>query len=276
VVQQSQPPGYVEPSAKRYLERAEGLSNEPFTPFPQAKVAPLTPEHELGLAMTSERALTGSPEMGAARNQLYGTTSGDYLNANPYLDQMYNQASRAVTDQYQMATDPGLQAQGIQAGDLNNTGTQQYRDWARFGLGENLSGLAANIYGGNYQNERNRQMSALGMAPQYNDIDYRDAQALLGVGDVRREYNQGLLSQSYEDFERERLQPYANVDVLGNAIGASMGTGGTTSTTQPTFFQPNRTASALGGGLLGYGAGSLLGFNPLLGAGAGALGGLLL
>ena len=72
------------------------------------------------------------------------------------------------------------------------------------------------------------------------------------------------------------MYPYQQLDVLGRAIGGSMGTGGTTTSTGPGYYQPSRTAGMLGGGLLGYelagmnGAPAMLQGNPWLGAGLGA------
>ena len=122
--------------------------------------------------------------------------------------------------------------------------------------------------------------NAMMNAGQFQQGMYGDAQALMGVGDVFRSYDQDLLNQEREDWERAYNQQYTNLDVLGNALGISMGAGGTTQTTQPSYYQSSPLAGAIGGGLLGYGAGSLMGgggFSPspynVGGAALGALGG---
>jgi hypothetical protein len=79
----------------------------------------------------------------------YGTNvlNGNYLNSNPYLDATFNKAAGAVTNQVQsnfgMA---GRNARGIDAAGFAQEG---YND------------LANQIYGGNYQAERQRQQQLI-------------------------------------------------------------------------------------------------------------------
>jgi len=49
------------------------------------------------------------------------------------------------------------------------------------------------------------------------------------------------------------MYPYKQLDLLGRAIGQSMGAGGTVTTTSPGYYQPSSTAGMLGAGLAGYG-----------------------
>lgn len=93
---------------------------------------------------------------------LTATASGDFLNSNPYLDNMFSNASRAVTEQFNDAVLPGLNATFAGAG---GSGSQIQRELAMDAageLGDSLSGMAANIYGNNYQTERGRQLQAAG------------------------------------------------------------------------------------------------------------------
>ena len=272
-----EPPGYVKPYAEEYLGRALPLSETGYEAYPYSRVSDLTPEHMAGLQQVVQQGLQGDPGTNLARNTYGQTVRGDFLNANPYLDSMYDQAAQGMVNQYRYADAPTREGAASFARALGGSADQQYGDMQRFSLGQNLNNLATQIYGGNYAAERGYQNQAMAMAPQMNEIGYRDSQALLGAGDIFREQNQALINQDYEDYEKQRLWPYSQLDILGNALGVASGGGGSTVTTQPSFFQPNRAAGALGGGLLGYGVGQAMDMsNPYLAAGAGALGGYLL
>ena len=95
-----------------------------------------------------------------AMDALRKTSSGAYLNSNPYLDQMFGSASDAVTRAYQTATAPQTASNFAGAGRYGsgayaNSVSQNQQD-----LGSSLGNLSANIYGGNYQAERARQDAA--------------------------------------------------------------------------------------------------------------------
>jgi hypothetical protein len=118
------------------------------------------------------------------------------------------------------------------------------------------------------------------LAPQMANLDYQDAQALLGVGDIRRGYSQDILNQNYGNWLDAQQYPYKQLDVLGNALRASVGGGSTITTSGPNPYQASPAAGMLGGGLLGYGLASNYGGTtvpPWMGAAGGALlGGLAL
>lgn len=83
------------------------------------------------------------------------TLSGNYLNANPYLDQTFQNAAHATQNQ--------LSSEFAGAG--RNLGASYP---AR---SQQLQTLASNIYGQNYQTERDRQTNALTSAVDYNPLN---------------------------------------------------------------------------------------------------------
>jgi hypothetical protein len=253
VTQTQEVPEYVKPYARDYLERADVLSDTPFEQYQGQRIADFDPLHTQGIQQTVDAA-TGQI-IPTATDTYMKTTRGDFLGSNPFVDQM-SAANRANA--------------------LGGSAYQEYADRARFDLGQNLNNLATQIYGGNYMNERGLQQQAMMSAPQMLEGNLRGAQAMLGAGDIRRGVEQDRLNLAYEDFERARLHPYANLDVLGNALGISMGGGGTTITQQPSFYQANPLAGAIGGGTLGYMGANMIGQNPYAGAALGALGGSMM
>lgn len=89
------------------------------------------------------------------------TAGGGYLNANPYLDATFSKAADNVTRAYQTGTMPAIDsAFSRSSGALRSGAAMNARDQAQENLGKTLSGLATDIYGGNYATERQNQLSA--------------------------------------------------------------------------------------------------------------------
>lgn len=258
----SEPPAYVKPYAEDYLSRASAVSNTPYAAYSGQRIADLSPEQQAGLAAKTARATNGSPVMNAAQSDALKTISGGYLSpeSNPWLASTVNKAMGDVQSR--------INSQFNKPGAWGSTAHQGV-------LTQGLGDIASGMYGANYVNERTNQLRAQALAPQYAASDYNDAEQLLSVGDARRQTTQDQLNQAYQDWLDQQQDPNKKLDILGSAINT--GSGGYQSTTSAsTPYQPNRLAGAVGGGLLGYGANSLLGGNyPYLSTAGGAvLGGL--
>lgn len=246
-------PEEVKPYLDPYMKRASEASYAPYQSFGN-RITPLDPGQQVGMNAQLANAYQGQYVGSNLMGELGTTGSGGYLHANPYLDATFNQAARNVADVYKYATAPSFAASGIKAGAFgDNSGFQQQQMLNQYGLGQNLNNLATDIYGGNYQQERNRMMQAASMFPSMYQGLTQPAQTMMGVGDIYRDYNQALMNQQYEDWTAQKQHPYNMIDVLGNAIGVGGGTGGTTTQTQPGTYKPNPYANLMGAGLLGYG-----------------------
>jgi len=97
---------------------------------------------------------------GVSQNALSQTASGQMLNANPYLDKMYGQASENLTKQFQNAVMPGINSAAESAGRYGSGMQALMAGEAQRNLGNSLGNLATNIYGQNYATERQNQMQA--------------------------------------------------------------------------------------------------------------------
>jgi hypothetical protein len=229
----------AQPYITDYLKRGKSLSNTPFQYNPGDTVVDFAPETQFGLAATTQRAMQGSPVNLAAQQNATNTLTGQYMSpdSNPWLKGAYDTAANDVTGRInsQFSND--------------NFGGTAHQEVLTRGLGE----VANNMFGGNYQQERGRQMQTMGMAPQLAETDYRDMQALLGVGDARRglatEYmNAG--NQLYNDYIND---PQKKLDNYGNVVRTGMGGGATTTSTSPNPNQSNGVANLIGTGLSIYG-----------------------
>lgn len=103
-----------------------------------------------------------------AFDQLGRTANGEYLNNNPYLDQTFDRASGKVTDAYSRAVD-GKNSNFSLAGRYGSGAHQASLKRQNEGLGDALGGLANDIYGGNYQQERDRMVNALNPLGSFSD-----------------------------------------------------------------------------------------------------------
>lgn len=93
---------------------------------------------------------------------LKGTASGAYLNSNPYIDATYNQAADSITRNYQQAVAPGTDSAFENAGRYGSGLHANAQEQDKNALGNSLANLGTQIYGGNYANERQNQISAAG------------------------------------------------------------------------------------------------------------------
>lgn len=233
VTQTSEPPEWMVPYAKNVLARAQSLSKKKFAPYTGDRIAGLTGQHLAGVD-----TLSNQPGLTAARNVGMATLRGDYFNANPYLDQAFGRAAGAVQGQLTSSALGG-------AGGMTNSGVQEtYRN--------QMNNLAQDIYGANYQLERDRQLAAAQYLP---GLEEQSARMQLAGGDILRDFSQSQLNENVRKYEEARRYPYESLDVLARSLGMAMGGGyGTVTSTQPSYYEPNSTATMLGTGLAGLGA----------------------
>lgn len=150
-----------------------------------------------GLGALFDRGQAGSPLLSQAQDTTQATLRGDYLSpdSNPFLQQTFDRAA----DLTQGRLDTEFSGAG------RNLGAAQP---AR---SDELQTLAANIYGGNYQNERGNQVQAASQAAPLAGADFQNIQAMIDAGSFP-------------------LDQYIN-----RLTGMVPGAGGVTQSTQPVF-----------------------------------------
>jgi hypothetical protein len=235
-----EPPRYLQPFLQEGMQGAQSQYLGGGT-----QVTPFAPQTQQALDMAQQRALAGSPVGNAAQNYAQQTLSGGFMGKNPWLDQTFNRAAGAVTNQVQ-----------------SNFGTAgrnpRGADAAGF-AGEGYNDLAAQIYGGDYQAERTRQQQLVPYAGQLAAQDYANIDRL------------GQVGGAYEALSREyAAQPSTSLDQY---LARLQGYPGQTSTSIiPT--QSNPWAGAAGGAMTGAMMGTTV--FPGIGTGMGAaIGGIM-
>lgn len=241
---------------------AGGLSPEEVQAVTQGTnlgVIPLTP----GERQAAEMFLG----VGDTLDPLRETVEGKYLtpDTNPYLEGMYEAASRGVTDQFQQNVLPSLRDQFTLAGQTaSGPGEQFEAEHAASQVTQQLSDMAANMYGTAYERERQRQAQAMQLLPQFTDAA---AQAALRGGNIERVIPEAILRMP----EQAAMDPWEQEAQYNQALQPGLRYG---TTVEP--YSTNPLATTLGGAATGAAAGSAFGpWGTLIGGGAGAFLGLL-
>lgn len=214
--------GHVFDEQGNVRQPAEGLNQE---------IAGFNPLQQQGMSMIEMMTNPAQDLSNQAAYQNALSLSGGYLTpaSNPYINAVYSAAARQVTDNYQNAVAPGIMAAAQKSGNFGGSAMDEAMAHSRYGLGENLNNLATSIYGGNYQQERDRQMQAMGMSPQMMQQLYAPGQNLLGLGAMQQGQEQQELDVDYMNALNETQYPFELLSGFGGALGqAGMGAGTST------------------------------------------------
>lgn len=171
------------------FETAEQLYGQIPDYFPYQTTVGFSPQQELAMGLTQQRALQGSPAeralggyltgslgqdridlapavggaqgliggLGAGQQSLMGLAGGG---ANPYLDAQFDAASRGLGRQFQQNVLPGIAAQFGAGGRTGSGAHQQALGTAQQQFGTAIGDLGANIYGRAYETDANRRLQA--------------------------------------------------------------------------------------------------------------------
>jgi len=285
--QMSEPWSGAQPHLNSVMNQAAGLYNSGLGQqyYQGDTVVPWSPQTQTAMDMTQELALQGNPLL----DQAFGTTNqvmqgatpqagyyqsvmqGDYLNSNPYLDQTFNRMADTVASNV-----------NARMGLAGRTGSGAATDVMTDSLGQ----LANQVYGQNYQMERDRQSQAAQglsgvtdqalrgalLSPQLGASRYADAQALQGVGGAYEDMAGQYVQDQLNRWNFSQQAPWDVLQQYGNFAMGIGGMGGTQQSTAPR--QRGGLAGAVGGGLSGLGAAGAFGATGPVGWGLGALGAL--
>lgn len=229
-------------------------------PLPAQQLQGFTPAQIAGQNMQTGIASMGSPAADFANQNAAYTQRGDFLypGSNPFLDATYNRGAQSLVNQYTYADAPRAQAAAALSGNLGGAAQQNQADVARFGLGNNLGNLASDIYGTNYQNERNRQLQQQGMLGQILGSEFIMPKALQDVGAEQQQFGQRALDLSYQNMVNQTNWPNQVYDRFANMINTIAGQSGIQigNTPNPTYLgagqQATQGLTSLLSALLGF------------------------
>lgn len=295
-------PEYVQPYAEQLMQRSADLSNQDVPQYGGPLTAGLNGDQSTAINLIRQRSLNGSADINAARSNLAATMQGQYfrptqtnpfMGNNPYLDSTIQKTQGDIARNYAAGTGAQTLAQFRNAGAFGGSAMQETQDMQNRALGDALSNASSNMRMQNYNQsaqlaenalnrssqdynaERQRQIQGMMFAPQLADTDYKNYQALLGIGDIQRDDQQNQYNDAYQRWLNQVNAPYQQLETLANGITGATGGGIARQQTSPNPNQRSSTASALGGLTSGAAAGSMFGpWGTAIGGGIGLLGGL--
>ena len=189
------------------------LSEEEYNPYTEQRFSDLNAAQNLGLWNTMARAGGGSDTIRNAEGQLNQIIQGGQT--NPYLDQMVSKAQDSVRSQFNTGA--------VNSGSFGNSGLQEQ---FQQGLGD----VATNMYGQAYETDRARQMQGIGMAQQFGNQAYTDAEQMLKAGQVLQDQDQQNKDFSYQQFQEKENLPYKQLAAMSGVFSSGLGSQTTSKT----------------------------------------------
>jgi hypothetical protein len=244
--QKFKPPGYVIPYSQEMLSRASELSQSPYQAFTGQRIQDFSPFQQQGFNMVQGQAGTGQALTGAGAGQLSSTLGGDYLNGNPFTDQIVNRTLGDMADQYRYATGPANQTMASMSGSLDNSGIAGKDMMDRFSLARAMGDAASGIRYSNYADERQNQLGAVNPALGFGQQSLGNLQQ---AGGQQQALGQAGLDVQFQDFMRQISDPFEKFGTLQQAVQTGQGGYGTTKSSSSV---PNwAIGSTIGGSLMG-------------------------
>jgi len=345
-VQKSDPWAGQQGYLKDVFGQAQNLSQNPMSMYGGQPYAPQSGATQQAMNMQEQRALAGSPLVQQGQGAVSGILGGDYrsnpsfgqmnrtssggmLQSNPYSADLQKTASGELIGQNpnmaglqktasggMLGSNPYLkEAFGRAGGQMQGMLSSQFGGSGRYGsgmhkasTGDALSGLANQMYGGQYAQERgaqqqaqntlmgdygrergmqqqaqfglgdmyNRgqqtQMQAAGMAPQMAQQDYGDIARLAEVGAAREDTAQQGINEAMQRHQYGQNEEWDRLNRYANLVQGTYG-GQTTGTASQSVQPRSIGAGILGGASIGAGMGAPFG---AWGTGAGAIAGGLI
>jgi len=230
-------------------------ANYGIQPYTGQTVAPLTGAQNQGLNNIVQTASNGSPLLPASNELALDTINGKFLNpqTNPYLNDTFNAASDAVTRAYQTATAPQTSSAMEAAGRYGSGAYGQMVSQNERNLGTTLGNLGTNIFGTNYQNERQNQLNTMNNTGNLMQNAYIDPNMLLQAGGIQQQQQQNEITGAINQYMQGQYAPWQNAQMYQSLIGGNYGQSGTVNTTgtttQQTPYYSNPLGSVLGGAM---------------------------
>ena len=211
----------------------------------------------------------------ASTNPYLQSTNPYAQMGNPYLSQSIADAQGDLVRSYNQTQKPAWDKAMQSSGSFGNTGVMEMQQNSQNDLMRNLGRIGTDMRMGAYNQqanlmenqvgrmfnagesqagrqdaitgaERSYQQAAMGMAPQFANQDYVDANNLLNAGQQRQAFDQGQADQNFRWWQEAQNYPLQRLQAYGNALGA--GQGGTQTQNAP---DPSTASQLLGGGLTG-------------------------
>lgn len=257
---QTQIPEEVKPLLSSYLSRANTLSNQPSNYYTaQAyngqRVADPTQMQRNGIGDMWGQTANAYGRLDTAAQQMMDTTNGRYLNGNPYLDNVVNNALGDITRNYQQAVAPATDASFARAGAFGGSAWQQAQQNNQRTLEEQLGKTASSMRYNDYGQERQNQLASANNLAGIAGAGQGLANNLYNMGSNEQQLSQNQLNAlmaawneqqgvAQQNFNAQKQAPLEQLGILGNAINIGMGGAGQSTTSpNPNYKTPLQTVA---------------------------------
>lgn len=164
--------------------------------------------------------------------------SGKYLDpaTNPFLQTNVNAAIGDVNRNYTQQILPGLGDAAIRSGAYGGSRQGMMEGLAAGEYTREAGDIAQQMYGANYNAERDRQLGAGSLYNQANALQLQQLEGLAGAGSQQQQWEQAALDEEYQKYQLEQQAPWIGIPELLSVL-----TGGSFQTTASTGPNPNYT-----------------------------------
>jgi hypothetical protein len=169
------------------------------------------------LGMAEQRAMAGSPLTEAAKEETLATIQG--RGVNPFLAGALEGVNRQASQDYTKAIQE-LRSRSASAGRYGSSAMGQQEGQAQDIFARNLAEAGNRMAFQAAEAERQRQMAAVGAAPQMAQADYADIQRLLTVGGAREQQEAAVLQDAINRFNFEQNLPQMKLSQFANLFSS--------------------------------------------------------
>jgi hypothetical protein len=283
--QNVQLPNYIAPYVGRMLGRAEGLSQEEYTPYTGARLADFNADQQAAfermrsMSSTTPQQTQGAGIVGQAANQLLAGSNQRFdqgmadFYMSPYMQSVVDIQKREAQREFDKML-PGLDAQAQKAGAFGGARHGLVEAEARRNLATQLGDIQAQGLQsaftnaqGQFNADQNRMgtmatgaagagqtLSGIGQNMFQNQLATN--QGLLGIGNQQQGLAQRSADIGYEQFQQQRQHPYEQARYMQNFLQGLPMTQTATATMTPA---PTTAQQLISSGIGGYQLGSLFG-----------------
>lgn len=288
-------PDYLQDDVETYVQKSKNWSdtgNSIFlTDYNSSTYASQNINETDGIAKLITRATTTPTVITNARTLLQNNLDGVNLNVNTKSDSYYAKRAEILTQELEEEILPSIKIESSMLNMYGSSGMHIKQAKAAEQIAVKLLEISKEVYYDDYETNKTHQFKALEKAIDYAAESKREWELLLQAGYYKKEYTQGGLTDSYIQWRAARDREVTKLEILGNAIRATLGSW--TKEIKPlhvpspvgqiaglAFAGAGLIASMYGSGMFGgmsnvgpTVANSGVGYNPLGGANSWSYGG---
>lgn len=208
----------IAPYVQYGLEEGKRLYESPNPSFfpDQTYVSP-SAQTQQALQMAQDRAMAGSPLTQAAQAETLATIQGKGV--NPFLAGALQQTNRLAGEDY-LRNIQKLQSGASSVGRYGSAAQGQLTGQAQDVFARALAEQGGQLAYNSAEAERQRQMAAVGAAPQMAAQDYADIQRLLSVGGAKEAQSAAQLQDAMNRYNFQQNLPQMKLSQFANLFSS--------------------------------------------------------